>query len=142
MNGAVVSERASVAAASHSHSLVYMPCMKQAGRQAGRQRGREEGRDLAMNYAAQKRERGREESREGGQGREIRVGRSRRRGTELDAPSASVRPAAARPLDQWDSIDQIARHFTILLNYRNGTAERERERGVGVGGGGIKLHLP
>ena len=50
------------------------------------------------------------------------------------------RPSAARPLDQWDSIDQIARHFTILLNYRNGTAERERGVGGGGGGGGGICH--
>ena len=97
-----------------------------------------EGGDLAMNYAALEREIGRERRKEGW-GREIRVGRSRSRGTELDA--LSVRPAT-RPLDQWDSIDQIGRHFTILLNYRNGTAERERGVGGGGGGGGIKLHLP
>ena len=52
----------------------------------------------------------------------------------MPRPSASVRrpPPAARPLDQWDSIDQIARHFTILLNYRNAT---ERPRRGAVPGG-------
>ena len=46
-----------------------------------------EGGDLAMNYAALERERGRERRKEGW-GREIRVGRSRSRGTEVDALSA------------------------------------------------------
>ena len=112
--------------ASHSHSLVYM---HEAGRarDAGRRGGRLGG-DLAMNYATQKRERGRRRER----GRE----RERENGEKFawagqDRAGCPVRVRVRLALDQWDSIDQIGRHFTILLNYRNGTV------GASEGGDGI-----
>ena len=84
-----------------------------------------------MNYAERQEKEG---GREGGREKFAWAGAESRRGTELDVLSVrpSVRPflppsvrSSVRPPAQWDSIDQLGRHFTILLNYRNA---KERAR--------------